>query len=83
MATAKKVEVFVIPIKDIDVRFTYSNKIISYFFVYNGKNYGNALNIEPEDKKRPKLEDGIRGGGLLMLNAYESVLKILEELETK
>lgn len=77
--TPKKIDIFVIPIEGIDVRFTYSNNIISYFFVYDGKNYGNALNILQSDKKRATLTDCIQGGAMLMMNAVDSVKNIIKE----
>ncbi len=69
----QNIEVFIIPINGIDVKFTYSNNIISYHFNIGDKNYGNALNILPEGKKRSTLESAIKGGGVLMLNAVESI----------
>lgn len=70
---SKKVEIFIIPINGIDVKFTYSNSIISYHFNIEEKNYGNALNILPEGKKRATLNEAIKGGAVLMLNAVESI----------
>lgn len=72
----KQVEIFIIPIEDIDVKFTYSNNIISYHFTHEEKNYGNALNILPEGGKRATVESAVKGGGILMLNAIESIKSI-------
>lgn len=72
----KKVEIYIIPIEGIDVKFTYSNNIISYHFTHNEKNYGNALNILSEGAKRATIDDAVKGGGVLMLNAIESIKSI-------
>lgn len=72
----KQVEIFIIPIDGIDVKFTYANNIISYHFTHEEKNYGNALNILPEGSKRPTIESAVKGGGILMLNAIESIKSI-------
>lgn len=72
----KQVEIFIIPIDGIDVKFTYANNIISYHFTHEEKNYGNALNILPEGLKRPTIESAVKGGGILMLNAIESIKSI-------
>jgi len=72
----KKVEIYIIPINGIDVKFTYSNNIISYHFNHEDKNYGNALNILPEGGKRATIESAVKGGGVLMLNAIESINNI-------
>lgn len=77
--TPKKIDIFVIPIEGVDVRFTYSNNIISYFFIHEGKNYGNALNILQSDKKRATLTDCIHGGAMLMMNAVDSINKVIKE----
>lgn len=79
MAAAKKIDIFVVPINGIDVRFTYSNNVISYFFQYKEKNYGNALNILKEGKKKPNFDDCIKGGAVLMLNAVESINSLTNE----
>lgn len=72
----KQVEIFIIPIDGIDVKFTYSNNIISYHFTHEEKNYGNALNILPEEGKRTTVESAVKGGSILMLNAIESIKSI-------
>ena len=72
----KKIDIFIIPIEGVDVKFTYSNNIISYHFQEDGKNYGNALNILPEGKKRATIESSVKGGAILMLNAIESIKSI-------
>lgn len=72
----KKVEIYIIPIEGIDVKFTYSNNIISYHFSHEDKNYGNALNILSEGKKRATVDSAVKGGGILMLNAIESIKNI-------
>lgn len=73
MAKTKAIEIFIIPIKDIDVKFTYSKGIIQYQFTKDGQNYGNALNVLSEGQKRATLESTIKGGAILMLNAVESI----------
>lgn len=84
MPTAQKkpIDIFVIPIDGIDVRFTYSNNIISYFFIHEGKNYGNALNVLQDGKKRATITDAVQGGAMLMLNAIESIKKLYEQQTT-
>lgn len=74
--TQKKVEIYIVPIDGIDVKFTYSNNIISYHFSNDEKNYGNALNILHEGNKRATIESAVKGGGILMLNAIESIKSI-------
>lgn len=72
----KKIDIFIIPIEGVDVKFSYSNNIISYHFLEDGKNYGNALNILSEGNKRATIESAVKGGGILMLNAIESIKSI-------
>lgn len=79
----KQVDIFIIPIEGIDVKFTYSNNIISYHFSEEGKNYGNALNILPEGKKRPTIDSAVKGGGILMLNAIESIKNLKSQTNDK
>lgn len=76
---AKKLDIFIIPILGIDVKFTYSNNVVAYQFIYNGKNYGNALNILGEGKTRATLEQGIKGGVIIMLNAQESITNLINQ----
>lgn len=80
---SKKVEIYIIPIEGIDVKFTYANNIISYHFSHDGKNYGNALNILKEGSKRATIDDAVKGGGILMLNAIESIKSINENKDDK
>jgi hypothetical protein len=80
---SKKVDIFIVPIDGIDVKFTYNNNIISYHFVHEEKNYGNALNILPEGSKRATIESSIKGGCVLMLNAIESIKSIKEQTNDK
>jgi hypothetical protein len=70
---AKKIDIFIIPINGIDVKFTYSNNVVSYQFTHEEKSYGNALNILAEGAKRATLEQAIKGGAILMLNAQDSI----------
>lgn len=79
----KKVEIYIIPIEGIDVKFTYANNIISYHFSHDDKNYGNALNILKEGSKRATIDDAVKGGGILMLNAIESIKSINEKKDDK
>ena len=74
----KKIEIFIIPIKGIDVTMTYFNSTVMYEFNYEGKHYGNALNILPEGKKRPTIESSIKGGAVILLNAFESIEKLIK-----
>lgn len=78
MSKQKPIDIFIVPIKDIDVKFTYANNIIQYQFTRDGQNYGNALNVLPEGKKRTTIESAIKGGAVLMLNAIESVNGVIE-----
>lgn len=75
----KNIDIFIVPIDGIDVKFTYNNNIISYFFDNDGKNYGNALNVLKEGKKKATYDDCIKGGAILMLNAVESIRQIRNE----
>jgi hypothetical protein len=79
----KKVDIYIIPIDGVDVKFTYNNNIISYHYSIDGKNYGNALNILPEGKKRSTVESAVKGGGILMLNAIESIKSLKEQTNDK
>lgn len=79
----KKVEIYIIPIEGVDVKFTYSNNIISYHFNHEDKNYGNALNILKEGSKRATIDDAVKGGGILMLNAIESIKNINQNKDDK
>ena len=74
--TAKQIDIFIIPIEGIDVKFTYANNIISYFFEKDTKKYGNAVNILQKDKKRATVPDALQGGALLMINAVESIKEL-------
>ncbi len=76
---AKKIDIFIVPIAGMDVKFTYSNNVIGYQFMHEGKNYGNALNILEEGKKRATLEQAIKGGAVIMLNAQESINSIINK----
>jgi hypothetical protein len=80
---SKKVDIFIVPIDGIDVKFTYNNNIISYHYSIEDKNYGNALNILPEGKKRSTIESAVKGGGIIMLNAIESIKSIKEQTNDK
>lgn len=72
----KPIDIFIVPIDGVDVKFTYSNNIISYHLEHDGKNYGNALNILTGENKRATIADAIKGAGVLMLNAVESIKQI-------
>lgn len=79
----KKVDIYIVPIDGVDVKFTYANNVISYHYSLEDKNYGNALNILPEGKKRATIESAVKGGGILMLNAIESIKSLKEQSNDK
>jgi hypothetical protein len=80
---SKKVDIFIVPIDGVDVKFTYSNNVISYHYSMDDKNYGNALNILTEGNKRATIESSVKGGCVLMLNAIESIKNLKEQTNDK